>query len=212
MTEEQRQLAEAKTIEILASNTVITAETRESLDSTFGAIKTFLDDNKTVKPASATEATALFGQYKELLKVHASALKAAKYMIVLTLDEFNFIEKVLTKKLTYNRQDVFIAKRVQDNFLSLVQYPPKSKGDTVEVFGIDIDTLTLLSYLVGKYEHVGLDKTTDLFASVVENMGNISRVFEHYNKQAEAINERAHNWIAGLEEEEETPKQAETAE
>jgi hypothetical protein len=197
MTEEQRQLAEAKTMELLAGNTVISAETRESLDTTFSSIKSFLDANK--DKVSSEEATRLFGEYKELLKVHATALKAAKYMIAFSLDEFNFIEKVLTKKLTYNRQDIFIAKRVNENFLSLVQYPPKSKGDTVEVFGIDIDTLTLLSYLVGKYEHTGLDKTAELFASVVENMGNVSRVFEHYNKQAEAINERAHNWIAGLE-------------
>jgi hypothetical protein len=204
MTEEQRQLAEAKTQELLASNTVIAAETKENLDVTYGAVKTFLDEHKEAI-ASGGQADTLWEQALGLIKTHAQALRDSRYMITLKTEEFSFINKVLTTKLVYNRQDIFIALRVKENFLSVVEFPAKA---TFETFGVDIDTLTLLSYLIGKYEHQGLDKNAIVFANVVENLANISRVFEHYKNQGDAIMERAQNWVAGLEPEPEAEAEA----
>jgi hypothetical protein len=195
MTEQQKKHIEET---LLSHDAILPAETKAALDNSYAAIVDYLTTNKDMPKQSEADATKLYGEFLELAKAHGEAKMATLFKFTLTLEEFKFIKNTITRKMKYNRQDVLIAMRAKRQFLDVFEFTPTKDTQAIETFMVGHEPLTLVSYIIGKYEHEGLDRTAENFAAVVEKMNNISAVYEYIDNRFAEVLERGQNWIAGI--------------
>jgi hypothetical protein len=196
MTEQQQKHIKDT---LLSHEAILTTEAQTLLDSTYDSIAEYLKANKEAIASDNVQADGMYAEFLKLSQIHGETKKATLYKFTLSLEEYKFIKSTLTRKLKYNRQDVLIAKRAKAQFLDVYEFlPTVTSAQAVETFMVDLEALTLVSYLIGKFEVEGFDKTAENFASVVEKMNNISAVHEYYDARFARILEDGQNWVAGI--------------
>ena len=193
MNETQKKIYEEQTALLLESG-IISAEVK----NTFDAIRNTVDTITAQKLQDGTEEdkNKLYAEFKEAMMAYGKTLSETTYTVHFTKDEYSFMHDVVMRKLTYNRQDLFIAKQV---VVGIFEAFPVKKEQSL---AMSIELVTWLSFLIGKFEVEGFGKTANLFLSVVEKLTNASRVFDVYNKRGEELSTQGANWVAQLDEEE----------
>lgn len=200
MNQEQARIQEEELDKLLESGLLISLEKKEELES---FLKKASEIISSPIPNSEKGKNKLYTEYKDSMKNYGKTLGETTYNFGLTEDEYKTIRKIIYQELEYDRQDLFIALVVKENFFEVVekggQHKKAFKENDVAIFEIDIHDITRISHLIGKYKVKGLNNMAVNYAEVVRKIGDISKVFENFNRRGEEMSEAGANWIHGLE-------------
>lgn len=151
------------------------------------------------------EKKKLINVYHEKIKEYGRTLSETSFKLKLTLGEYLFLKNTILTGLEYDRQNIFVALMVKDDFFvtdnekSPVTTSIEFENDGNEkthTFEVNINTLTRISHLLSLYKSKGLmDSSSNCFANVVRKTIDISRVFDVYNKKGESIQIEGDNWL-----------------
>jgi hypothetical protein len=204
MNQTQEQIQQEALEKLLDSGLLLEIDDKNVLDETLKKAASIIT---TPIPEKAEDKDKAFGEYRETMIKYGGTLSKIKFNFGLKESEYKLIRKIIFQELEYDRQDLFIALSVRDNFFDVVEtaewQKTKFKGgeDAVEIFKIDIHDITRISHLIGQYKIKGLNKVATSYAEVIRKIGDISKIFEHYNKLGEQMSEAGGNWIQNLEKE-----------
>lgn len=204
MTSGQKQVADEQLGSLLDSGIVLAKTKSEELQD-------ILDNAHNIitapMPKTNEEKDKVYAEYKETMMSYGKTLGEVSYTFGLLESEYKLLRNAICKDLEYNRQDLFIAIVVKDNFFDKIenrngwQQNKFSAKDGLERFDIDIHDTTRISHLLSEFKVKGLTPPALTYANIVRKIGDISKVFEHFNQLGESMSESGGNWVQGLGEE-----------
>ncbi len=202
MNENAKRVLEEQTLNLLNSGAVLTVENRNKLENIITDLQaiyaTPISEDKEIREASYTN-------YGNLITEYGKTLGETKYNLLLKKEEYLYLKNLIMKKISYDRQNLFVGLLVRDNFFYKFdknknhnQTELFTNGD-VEAFQLDINEITRISHLTGLNEIQGLDNKADMFANIIKKIGDISKIFDIYKSKGDNLSEDAGNWIQGFE-------------
>ncbi len=202
MNENAKRLLEEQTLQLLENNKLINESDKTELTDLTNKIE---DIYNTKISADASEREKQYAEYRDLIQSYGKFLGELKYNLSLDRDEYLFLKSLILNGLTYDRQNLFVALLIRDEFFYVVD-SEKSHSKTslfkesdFTTFSLNITEITRISHLSGMFEIKGLDKKADIYASIVKKIGDVSKVFEVYNTRGQDLSERGGNWLQGFE-------------
>jgi hypothetical protein len=208
MSDEQRNIVDEQLKALLNSDLVLRKEDRERIENLISEVEVFYDEAISEdKENRETTYTNYVAKIEEFGRTMASVL----YNLQLTRDEYLFAKDTIFKKLEYDRENVFVALMVRDEFFNKYDGETHSTvktdiefddvdGKKIGVFPIDINNLTRISHLLGLYRVKDItSKKADYFASIVKKIGDISKIFNYYKVRGEQLQTKGDNWLKGFE-------------
>ena len=205
MTPEQKQATDEQLQALLDSGIVLAKPVVEELQSILDKAHDIIT---APMPSTNSEKDVAYAEYKETMISYGRTLGEVLYTFGLVEAEYKLLRNAICKELEYNRQDLFIAIVTKENFFDKIESRSGwtqnkfSAKDGLEKFPIDIHDTTRISHLLSEYKVKGLTTSALTYANIVRKIGDISKVFEHFNQLGEAMSERGGNWVQGLSEEE----------
>lgn len=193
---------------LLNSNIVLEKDDKDRLDILISEFDTF---HSTVVPEDKVEREEVYSNYRAKISEFGSTLAEVSYRFQVTKEEYLFIKDTLLKKLEYNRENVFVALMVRDEFFALYDDESKSTTKTtvefkevgklnVAVLPININDLTRISHLLGLFTIKDItSKRAENFASVVKKIGDIAKIGNYYTMKGNQLKEAGQNWLLGFE-------------
>lgn len=192
---------------ILNSNKILKKEDKENIDSLIESINNFY---KTEIPSDKVEREKVYLEYVSKIEEFGKTLSGIVYSFQLSKEEYLFLKDTLLKKLEYDRENVFIALLIRDNFFykyDTITDPNKTSikmedmnGKFVTSLPININDLTRISHLLGMYTIKDIiSKKADIFASCIGKIGDISKIFNYYKTKGEQLQNGGDNWLKGFE-------------
>ncbi len=196
---------------LLDSNQILRKEDKENVESVIGQVEKFYELEV---PSDKDAREKLHVDYVQSIEEFGKTLGTILFSFQLTKDEYLFLKDTILKKLEYNREEVFIALLVRDDFFYKYDTETSTiktsiKMDKLKVgeveklvtsLPININDLTRISHLLGKYIAKDIvSKKTDNFASCIRKIGDISKIFNYYKMQGEKLQEVGNNWMSGFD-------------
>ena len=118
----------------------------------------------------------------------------------LTKEEFKFLDKVLTKTIEYNGDEVFNYTEFIENFWeSAVEEYEKDKSKESNIFKIDIKKILLLHHLIKEHRVKGITNEFRQFRNVLYKIAQTNRIFNAYNIIVDRLKEDAKLWGSALD-------------
>ena len=195
----REQMLREQTDRLFEEGVVVSKELQETLQQKIDDIGKFIEDNKDAKDLPEKEKNSMYGQSKELWSDFSNFLRDVEYTMSLTGAEFHYLRDLIMKDMHYTETTLFVALRVEENWLGLIK-PTDVKRDTEDYqFKIKIDEATLIHHLIKDHSVKGLNNKAYMFASILTEIGNISRIFNYWDGQTKALSEKIHNWTLGLD-------------
>ena len=193
---------------LLNSNLVLRKEDKDSLDTLINDFEAF---HSTTVPKDKTEREEVYIKYQDKITEFGTTLAEVLYSFQLTKDEYLFMKDTILKKLEYNRENVFVALMVRDEFFGLYDDEVKSAIKTtiefkevdklnVAVLPVNINTLTRISHLLGLYIVKDItSKKADNFASLVKKIGDCAKIGNYFTMKGNQLREAGDNWMLGFD-------------
>lgn len=201
MKENTKRVIDEQTLKLLNSGIIINDSDRKKLDNVIEDIEKIY---KTAISNVKEEREKQYAEFVPLLEKYGKILGATKYTLQLTKEEYLYLKALILKKISYDRQNLFIGLLVRDDFFNKYDtdkaYNKTSLFDKkeVEVFSLDINEITRISHLTSLNEIQGLDEKADRFANIVKKIGDVSKMFDIYNMKGEELSNRSADWIQGF--------------
>jgi hypothetical protein len=196
----REQMLREQTDKLFEEGIIVSKELQKELREKIDSVSKFIEENKNVSGLSEKEKDAKYGESKELWSDFSNFLRSVEYTMTLTGAEFLYLRDLILKDMHYTEQSLFVALRVEENFFNDIK-PADIKRDTTEYqFKIKIDDATLLHHLIKDHTVKGLNNKAYMFASILTEIGNISRIFNYWDGETKALSEKIHNWTLGLDE------------
>lgn len=164
----------------------------------------FLDkfgiENKDVTIMTKDDRDKLFGYGKELFMYYQAMYSNLHFNFELSRKEWAYVEHTLTKKLSYNGNEIF-------NFMELNNKFIKPTHNTVDNLHKDINSfvpvcsiqsLLLLSHLLMKHEEKGGSDSFIYFSNVLSEIAKMTKLFNAYGVILERVSNRFDRWVSAL--------------
>jgi hypothetical protein len=208
MNDEQRNIVDEQLKALLNSNVVLRKEDKDRVEALVLEVEDFYKEEI---PSEKTARETTYRNYVSKIEEFGRTMASVLYNLQLTREEYLFIKDTIFKKLEYDRENVFVALMVRDEFFNKFDGEDKSTtktdvefdevgGKNIAVFPIDINNLTRISHLLGLYIVKDItSRKADNFASVVKKIGDISKVFNYYKIKGEQLQTKGDNWMKGFE-------------
>lgn len=212
---EQLAIIKQETEKLLDTGVVMDKKTSKELNDIINNCEKIISKELT---SDTSKNDLLWSEYLKEIGKYAPLINDYEYNFILTKQEYKTIRNIFYKELSYNRNTIFQALVVKDNFFLELE-----GGDTVEnLFKNVVDGLSIritirdikrISDLMSLHEVKGLNKESEAFASVFKKIGDIMRIFEHFYELANDLGNRASAWTAtGVDmESKENDKSSETS-
>jgi lantibiotic modifying enzyme len=153
-----------------------------------------------VKEMTKLDRDKLFGYGKELFKTYENMYSNLKFNFELSMKEWNYIDHTLTKKLSYNGQELFNYWELYMKFIEptrgMMEKTPKTMESFVPV--CSIQSLILLSHLLMKHEEKASTESFHYFRTTLTEIAKMTRLFNAYGVMLERITNRFNHWINAL--------------
>lgn len=160
----------------------------------------FRVDSEEVKNMTRESRDKLFGYGKELFSSYQTQYGNLHFNFELTLKEWNYIHTTLTKKISYNGQELFNYWELYTKFLeptaNTASKLPKQLDSFVPV--ASIQNLILLSHLLMKHEEKGSTESFHHFRTVLTEMAKMTKLFNAYGVMLERVTSIFNNWVNAL--------------
>lgn len=160
----------------------------------------FRTDSEEVKTMTKSDRDKLFGYGKELFKYYQDKYSSLNFNFEMTLKEWNYIENVLTKKMSYNGQELFNYWELYTKFIEPTKEITKNLPKQVESFipVCSIQSLVLMSHLLMKHEEKGSTEQFHNFRTVLTEIAKMTRLFNAYGVMLERVTNKFNNWVNAL--------------
>lgn len=160
----------------------------------------FQTDSQEVINMTKSDRDKLFGYGKELFKTYESVYSDLKFNFELSVKEWNYIDHTLTKKLSYNGQELFNYWELYVKFIeptrNMVEKLPKTSETFVPI--CSIQSLILISHLLMKHEEKASTDSFHYFRTTLTEIAKMTRLFNAYGVMLERITNRFNHWINAL--------------
>ncbi len=200
----KEELLQDQVSELLEKGLILPKDVQEILDEKVKAIKEFIEENKDAHALELDAKDEVHKQSQELWNDYTDYLRDIKYNFRITGRELHFIRNYVVNKKVYTEEDIFIGYKLKEEFFDFIDMNvvPRSK-ETIQNLEITINEVTLLHHLIKDMTLTNLnDEKTKNFASVLTEIGNISKIFNKYNADSEMLSKEIYQWTIGLEPEE----------
>ena len=180
---------------------VMAIEDKTNLEQLAAEINTFLETNKDVTALTAEQKDVLYNEVTEKWNVYQRTLRGVEYNYFASKKEYRFLRGLIMNQMSYGANEIFVAIRVRDNFISSGDKAFMATTSKVEraSFKVKIDDLTITYHLIEKYQVKGLNEESILFANTLKTIGDISIIFNSFDKNSKQLSEQIGNWMAGLD-------------
>jgi lantibiotic modifying enzyme len=160
----------------------------------------FRTDSEEVQNMTEQERSKLFGYAKELFSSYQQQYSNLQFNFELSIKEWNFIEHTLTKKLSYNGQELFNYWELYVKFLQptreLVGKLPKDLEAFIPI--CSVQSLILLSHLIMKHEEKASTDSFHYFRTVLTEVAKMTKLFNAYGVMLERATNRFNHWVDAI--------------
>lgn len=176
----------------------------ENYEKSFINFNEFLDkfnvENDIVKNMTKTDRDKLFGYGKELFMNYQTKYGELCFNFELSLKEWNYIEHTLTKKLSYNGQEMFNYWELYTKFIKPTKEIASKLPKQIESFVpvCSIQSLILTSHLLMKHEEKGSTDSFMYFKNVLTEIAKMTKLFNAYGVILERMTKQFDNWVTVL--------------
>ena len=177
---------------------------------------------RTIHPVAANKLTALSAQIKEITgggtltsesteeeknkayddvqdiwNVFAETLRTAPFSFALNRDQYDFLVDVLTKQLNYGVDEVFVAMKLRDEFLSL-QFPGSGPRKQLTEYYLTSETMVMMYHLIAKHKVKGLGTSAEHFVAVLRGIGTVSTEFNAFDNESKRLSNAISDFFATI--------------
>jgi hypothetical protein len=178
--------------------------TLEKYENVFLNLNAFLikfrTDSDEVKLMTKSDRDKLFGYGTSLFKAYQDSYSALEFNFELTIKEWNYVDHTLTRKISYNGQELFNYWELYMKFIeptrAIADKLPKGIEGFVPV--CSIQSLILLSHLLMKHEEKGSTESFHSFRTVLTEVAKMTRLFNAYGVMLERATSQFTNWVNAL--------------
>jgi len=160
----------------------------------------FRTDSEVVKNMSRADRDKLFGYGKELFQYYQDRYSSLDFNFELSLKEWNYIDHTLTRKISYNGQELFNFWELFKKFIEPTREIVKSLHKSLESFApiCSIQSIILLSHLLMKWEEKGSSDSFHNFRNVLTELAKMTKLFNAYGVMLERSTNKFNNWVNAL--------------
>ena len=141
--------------------------------------------------------------YKESIEMWrdlASSLKEVNYSFFLNRKQFNFLVELLTEKLEYDVNTIFLAVELRNMLGKWNDISSKTKSDKeIKEYFSDATEITYIYHLISKYKIKGISNATVYFTEVLRKIGYLSKIINYYDTSAKNLKKDIELWVAAFE-------------
>ena len=160
----------------------------------------FRTDAEEVTSMTKSDRDKLFGYGKELFKSYENNYRELNFNFELSIKEWHFIENTLTRKISYNGQEVFNYWELYMKFIEPTKEMASKLPKGIESFipVCSIQSLVLLSHLLMKHEEKGSTDSFHYFRIVLTEIAKMTKLFNAYGVMLERTTNLFNNWVNAL--------------
>ena len=160
----------------------------------------FRTDSDEVKNMTKSDRDKLFGYGTSLFKAYQDSYSGLYFNFELSRKEWNFVDHTLTKKISYNGQELFNYWELYMKFIEPTREIESKlpKGIDAFVAVCSIQSLILLSHLLMKHEEKGSTDSFHSFRTVLTEVAKMTRLFNAYGVMLERVTNNFTNWVNAL--------------
>jgi len=170
-------------------------------ESIINFIKLYDPNTDLVKTMEIHDVDKVYAINNYLLNAMIKLLNEMPFNFVLTVEEFKWLDKVLTNTIEYNGDDVFNYDDLYEKFWkSAKEVHEANKIGPSYTFKINIKTILILHHLIKGFTVKGRGGEFRLFKSVLYKIAQTNKLFNAYSIIVERIKDVAKLWGSGIEE------------
>ena len=174
-------------------------EKRENLRNLMRRYSADSDLIKNMSNEQGGERDKIYGIANFLYNKFALHLNDMLINLTFSYEEFDFIIKTLNQKLEYNSDEIFQVLKLKndclDSFVDIFKNLNKDDNMRVEM---TINNIILLYHLLAKYKAHGINKQFELFANIINKIGESNQVFNALNILKDRLNEEFNFWTTSI--------------
>lgn len=164
-------------------------------------IRTYDPNKDIVKNMKLSDVDKVYAISNYLLNSYIQYVNEMKFNVTLTMDEFKFINKAITREIDYNADEVFNYVEFLNNLWYDVQKIAESNRSSEEIsFVSDIKMILILHHLIKNYTVKGHTHDFNLFKNVLYKIALYNKLFNAYSIVIERIKQDREVWGAALDE------------
>jgi len=180
------------------------------LDNVITDVRKYILDNPGVTYVGKSQEVKdkAYGTMIDLVKEGKLHLRDVKFNFFLNRSQFNFIHEVIVNKLEYTVDTVFVALELRDTMFAMSKATYKSDDELI-AFQLTATEITYLYHLISPFKVKGLNKTTFTFASLLQRIGELSKIINYYDTSMKNITDEVMFWVSRMGFEDLGPEQPE---
>jgi len=136
-----------------------------------------------------------------LTNTYIQYLQEMEFNFDMTVEEFKFLNKILTRIIEYNGDDVFNYVDFYENFwVNAINEYESDKSKSVYEFKINIKKILILHHLIKNYKVKGNTDEFRYFKNILYKIAQTNKLFNAYNIIVERIKNDCKLWGIALDE------------
>ena len=191
---------------------VISTQTKELINQEFiseleakrkkveDLIRTYDPNKDVVKSLKESDVDKIYAISNYLLNSYIQYVNEMKFNVTLTMDEFKFINKAITREIDYNADEVFNYVEFLNNLWYEVQAIAEHDRSQKEItFVSNIKMILILHHLIKDYTVKGHTVDFTLFKNVLYKIAQFNKLFNAYSIIIERIKQDREVWGAAID-------------
>lgn len=201
---DKEKLLQEQAIELLVEGLILTSAEQEALEERATKIKNFITEFSDFGTRSVEEKDEKHKESQELWNEYSNYLRDVSYKLRITGKEFHFLRNYIVTKKIYDESNLFVGLKLKNEYFDTINIDNIPQNNALlEDLDVQINMITLIHHLIKDMTVSNLnDPKTKMFASVLTEIGNVSKIFNMYNAESEVLGKEIYNWTIGLEPEE----------
>jgi len=164
-------------------------------------IRKFNPNSKDVQDMELQDVDKVYAISNYLLNAYIQFINEMEFVFTLSKLEAKWLNKVLTKELAYNGDEIFNFAEMYNNFWKNVQDKmEEDKNADQYTFHVPIKTLLILHHLIKEHKVTGRTHDFTHFQSILFQIAKINKLFNAYNIIIERIKSDREIWGNSIDE------------
>lgn len=163
-------------------------------------IRTYDPNKEIVKNFKVSDVDKVYAISNYLLNSYVQYVNEMTFNFEMTKEEFKFINKILTREIEYDADEVFNFVEFYNNLWASVQtLAEDNKANESFVFVADIKKILILHHLIKSYKVKGNTNDFINFKSVLYKIAQFNKLFNAYSIVIERMKDDSKIWGAALD-------------
>ena len=157
-------------------------------------------DSTEVSTMTKSDRDKLFGYGKELFNAFKQSYEELAFNFDLSVKEWAFLEHTLTKKLSYNGQELFTYWELYSKWIEPTSNIAKQLPKDIPSFvpSIPVRNLVLLQHLIFKHSEVPSTVSFYSFKKICFEIAKMTKLFNAYGVLVVRVENRFTHWIDAI--------------